>query len=393
MSDNQYLCVKCINKVKRENEICHDCIKYTSPIIDWDQRKAELINLINNLREKSDKYDCIVSLSGGRDSSYALYYMSKVIKARVLAVTWDNKFLREQSWKNIECATKALNVDHLVLDFDDDYVYKLLMALFKSTGNPCRGCIFIPPFKILPLAIEKKIPLIITGFSSAQAGGLDYCNISDQIYQKKMFHKYYKSFGKLIHILLKHDYKQTKEYLLGFMGKYIGINANVDFYPLMISLSRFTNCSPIEMDDILIKNLNWKRGRDGLEHTSCVIEEVRGYIEARRNVTSIRDEISYLVRTGIINRDQGLDEARKLTLSGNEPPKEAMSAFIKRFRITKTEFEEYITGKTSLLMKLKLGVLIPKLSKLMRWYQGFPTRLTIKQIYTYIKKIIFFRNK
>lgn len=48
--------------------------------------KETLDNIIANIKNKGAKYDCIVPMSGGRDSTYALYVARKIYNLRALAV-------------------------------------------------------------------------------------------------------------------------------------------------------------------------------------------------------------------------------------------------------------------------------------------------------------------
>ena len=59
-----------------ENGICSACNsaqeKYNG--IDWDQRKFEFEKIINNYRKEGAGYDCIIPVSGGKDSTYQPFY-------------------------------------------------------------------------------------------------------------------------------------------------------------------------------------------------------------------------------------------------------------------------------------------------------------------------------
>jgi glucosamine--fructose-6-phosphate aminotransferase (isomerizing) len=55
-------------------------------------------------------HDCIVPLSGGRDSSYALYYAKEVLGLRPVALHNDNDFETDAARANLEAVTRALNV-------------------------------------------------------------------------------------------------------------------------------------------------------------------------------------------------------------------------------------------------------------------------------------------
>src|SRR4051812_14843144 len=73
--------------------------------------EARLQDLINKIKKdgKSKTYDCIVGVSGGRDSTYTLLKACE-FGLRPLAVHFDNGWNSEISVKNIKRACEKLNV-------------------------------------------------------------------------------------------------------------------------------------------------------------------------------------------------------------------------------------------------------------------------------------------
>ena len=69
--------------------------------INWPKRKEDLNELIKNYKDKYE-YDCIVPFSGGKDSTFALWYLVKKKNLRPLVVRFDHNFLRPILQKNVE---------------------------------------------------------------------------------------------------------------------------------------------------------------------------------------------------------------------------------------------------------------------------------------------------
>ena len=74
-------CTKCLYPNTKpdlwfdENGVCSACLSYQNrPEIDWGKRKKEFINIIKEYKTENN-YDCVVPVSGGKDSFY------QVIKA------------------------------------------------------------------------------------------------------------------------------------------------------------------------------------------------------------------------------------------------------------------------------------------------------------------------
>ena len=62
-------------------------------------------------RGRNKRYDCIVGVSGGVDSSYLLYLLKVKYKLKPLAVTLDNGWSSEIAVNNIKLITNALEID------------------------------------------------------------------------------------------------------------------------------------------------------------------------------------------------------------------------------------------------------------------------------------------
>ena len=69
---------------------------------------------------KGQKYDCIVGVSGGTDSTFCLY-MAKKLGLRSLAVHFDNGWDSEESVSNIRNAVRKLGIDlkWIEVDFEE----------------------------------------------------------------------------------------------------------------------------------------------------------------------------------------------------------------------------------------------------------------------------------
>ena len=101
-----------------EEGVCNYCLGY-EPIQVKGERELEQI--LSKYRGKGKNYDCIVPISGGRDSAYALHQIVKKYKMRTLALTVDSGAIMPEGYRNIETITKALGVDHVWIK-DDEHI-------------------------------------------------------------------------------------------------------------------------------------------------------------------------------------------------------------------------------------------------------------------------------
>lgn len=149
--------------------VCNICLnqEFKQQEIDWGARFAQLETLVERHRGKYS-YDCVVPFSGGKDSTYTLWFIVKKLKLKPLVVQFNHGFMRPNLLKNNENTFKKLGVD--VLSFTPKWsVVKLLMKeSFLRKGDFCWHChtgIFSYPMHV---AINYGIPLVFWGEPSAE---------------------------------------------------------------------------------------------------------------------------------------------------------------------------------------------------------------------------------
>ena len=124
---------------------------------------------------KNDKngYDCLVPLSGGKDSVYLLYKLKVEYGLNVLAYT-TNIDLPDVAWSNIRTALAVLDIDHETHSPSPGFIRKLFRYLLQN--QEARGAVYTVSYVYAPLfegdailvAIEKNIPLVLAGYSPGQ---------------------------------------------------------------------------------------------------------------------------------------------------------------------------------------------------------------------------------
>ena len=149
--------------------VCNICRQheFKNDRIDWAANKKALDALIEEHRGKAD-YDCIVPFSGGKDSTWALYYLVKEYGVKPLVVRFDHGFMRPNLEENVKRTIRHLGVDILSFTPNWKVVQKLMLQAFLEKGDFCWHChtgIFSYP---MWTAIEKKVPLIFWGEPSAE---------------------------------------------------------------------------------------------------------------------------------------------------------------------------------------------------------------------------------
>ena len=121
-NENLRICSKCIYDERvsyiafDENGVCNYCHQLESLKNDYEtgttKGEKQFIKIIEQIKKdgKNKKYDCIVGVSGGTDSSYMLY-LAKKHGLRPLAVHYDNTWNSAIATENIRKVLTSLDID------------------------------------------------------------------------------------------------------------------------------------------------------------------------------------------------------------------------------------------------------------------------------------------
>lgn len=154
-----------------EDGVCNYCMtnkgKYDYPGFEALKRD---VDAILSQSDPNRKYDCVVGISGGRDSSYLLYFAKEVLGLNVLAVSIEHDFMTPQAKQNVKTIVGKLGVDihyikNEVLNTSgrqcvQNWAKKPDIAMCATFCTGCRYGIK----KLIPRFVrEQGIPLLLTG--------------------------------------------------------------------------------------------------------------------------------------------------------------------------------------------------------------------------------------
>lgn len=150
-----------ISAFQQIGDKCEFCIK------KYDKKETTTIEDIIKLAEKSEgKYDCIVPISGGRDSAYVLYYAKKILNLNPLAVNFNNTFMTEGAKENINLCVEKLDVDYVSYSFKGNYFRNLMKQFFVKNGEFCSPCNASKKYFVKKAAYLNNVKLVIRGIST-----------------------------------------------------------------------------------------------------------------------------------------------------------------------------------------------------------------------------------
>ena len=148
-----------------ENGICFPCINYKKiKTTDWIKRKKELQVLCDKHRGcNGNYYDCIIAVSGGKDSHFQVYYMKEVMKMNPLLVSVGNLDWTETGRRNLNNLSETFGCDILMLHPNRKLAKKMLRKAFEKIGSPTwylDYLIYAYPYR---MAIKMGIKLLVYG--------------------------------------------------------------------------------------------------------------------------------------------------------------------------------------------------------------------------------------
>ena len=287
-----------------ENGICDLCSSFETyqKNVNHYFKDLEMLKVImqDARARKRGKYDCMMLLSGGKDSSYALAQLVD-LDLEVLAFTLDNGYISDEAKANIKTVVDALGVDHIY--GSTQYMNEIFVDSLKRFSNVCNGC-----FKALytlstQKALDLGIPVIFTGLSRGQ---FFETRLTEELFRKKKF-----EIEDIDKIIL--DARKAYHRIPDAVSKYLNVSMYesddvfdkvhfIDFY-------RYCDVSMNELMTYLRERLNWIRPADTGRSTNCLINDLGIFMHKKeRGYHNYAFPYSWDVRMGHKKRDEAIDE-------------------------------------------------------------------------------------
>ncbi|ETZ07153.1 NAD synthetase [Holospora obtusa F1] len=309
MENNTHqICVRCIMDTTDpliqfdEQGICSHCksfdLRKDQVLFPSDEGKEKINQVIKEIKEKNKhkKYDCILGLSGGVDSSYLAYWAAKFSKLRVLAVHVDGGWNSEIAVSNIEKIVKTLNIDLITHVVDWKEMRELQVAFLKSgvanQDTPQDHAFFAALYNF---ANKNDISIVLSGYNFTSESVLPQSwgySAMDLDHIKSI----YKRFGRT---------KLSKFPTVSFFKNYV-------YYPYIKRIKVISPLNYLDYDkenaiEILKKELGWSY-YGGKHHESKFTAFFQSFwLPTRFNYDKRKAHLSSLVLAGQLGRDQALE--------------------------------------------------------------------------------------
>lgn len=308
--------------------------------IDWDKQKLALDALIEEHRGRYD-YDCIVPFSGGKDSTWTLYYLVKEYGVKPLVVRFDHGFMRSNLEENVRKTTRELGVDILSFRPNWKVVQKLMLHSFLEKGDFCWHChtgIFSYP---MWTALEKKVPLIIWGEPSAEYTAYFSYEQAEEVDEKR-FNRYVNlgisADDMFVRLGGSVDPRDLKPYSYPPLRDLRALNYR------SVCLGSYVKWDVKTQSEIIQRELGWQGDevenvppQYRYEKIECYMQGVRDYIKyIKRGYSRPSHLVAIDIRNGRLTRNEGQHLIEEY--EGKRPP--SLDIFLDFIGLSEDEFME-----------------------------------------------------
>ncbi|WP_081749007.1 N-acetyl sugar amidotransferase [Butyrivibrio sp. FCS014] len=170
-------CKRCLQPDTRpgivfdDEQVCFACrYEESKATIDWAQREAELKAFADEAKEEAKKrgniYDCIIGVSGGKDSTFQAVYAKEKLGLNPLLINCMPDEITEIGRKNIENLNN-LGFDIISIRPNPIVAKKLARKSFFERGNIIAASEYCLWASSYIMAVKFNIPLIIQGENAA----------------------------------------------------------------------------------------------------------------------------------------------------------------------------------------------------------------------------------
>lgn len=282
--------------------ICNICNSRKNDTVKAEKKTEE--ESLSDFKKKvlfyaknSPKYDCAVSVSGGKDSMMTLYIAKKLLNLRVLAIFVDNGFALPEMYHNVNRASEILGIDLLIYKTNDFIEIFRKCIASKEDVYYCRLCHIMLEYIVKKICTQNDIKIMLGGYTKGQ----------QYIQNDELFWIYEKSDANVRKLFAEDEkYGELAEIFenpMIFMSKKFG---NI----VQLSPFRYIDWDEQEIVKTLKKELDFKTSADSWPQNSsnCLFNYVAQYKALECfGYSQHETELSDLVRNNEMTRQRALD--------------------------------------------------------------------------------------
>lgn len=296
-----------------QDGVCSGCRTHDEQkSVDWPARERMFRELCDDYRSRDGKrYDCLIPVSGGKDSFYQVHLLKKVYGMNPLLVTYNENNETEVGKRNVQRMKEAFGSDYINVTPSIDVLKKMNRIGFRKMGDPDMhahmGINAVP----IQIAARYGVPLIIWGeHGFMNLGGMH--SYKDMVEYTARYRKEHLLRGYDWQDFVGEERLQERDLLWAkypddeeierigirgvFISNFFGWNQHVHT-KLMVDLYGF-EFNPLPFDRTYARDSNLNNVHDNGIH------DYMKYIKF--GYGRVSDHVSRDIRNGILTRDQGI---------------------------------------------------------------------------------------
>ncbi|NNF17275.1 MAG: AMP-binding protein, partial [Gammaproteobacteria bacterium] len=285
-------------------KICHEYDAEREQALSYFGSARDLDIIVRDIKSRSTSAppgtpDCMMLLSGGKDSTYALCQIVD-LGLTPLVFTLDNGFISEGAKANMRRVVEHLGLDLIV--GTTPAMNEIFRDSLHRFSNVCNGCFKTIYTMSMKIAVERGIQHIFTGLSRGQ---IFETRVAD-LFRQRVFAP--SRIDALI-IEARKAYHRADDAVTRSLDVQHLQDENIFSDIQYVDYYRYTDVSLGEMLEYLRDRVPWIRPADTGRSTNCLINEAGIYVHQKeRGFHNYSLPYSWDVRLGHKDRDAAREE-------------------------------------------------------------------------------------
>ncbi len=294
-----------------QDGLCNFCLEFKEPELLGEESFLKKIH-----SRRGNEYDCVLGISGGKDSCYVAYLAKKKYGLRVLAVTYDFPFMVDLARENIKAVCESLQLELLKVKSHNNLEYRLMrnhfisMAGTGTTWGQCMFCHYGIEAVLYQAAKSRGIPFILSGETNNETWwnpgsrlGFLAKRVKSLPLSEKLVFGYYQSKAYLNLVDQRRQFPLPGNSSLNVYQK-----AHIPPEdPETIKIFNYVGWDQDAIEKTLMEETGWKKPPKTLTwRYDCILEPLLDYTYMKEfGISSAGLYICGLVRAGELSREEG----------------------------------------------------------------------------------------